>query len=230
VAVQNCGGGAAIAGTRALRVASAITIDSNRAGGGGGGAVCVIADSELAADASAGRAAAAVAVLGSAAYACLGGGGADSESSMSVKDATIPFMVALLTGAVATVSFNPARRLPVQVGGPFAKLTGFLTVAEQFCCRRRRRSAVRSLPAADGGDARPLRRRQLHQCLRWWRRALDLRGKHGRVAHAACIPLPSQHLSLHSLQFQLSLRPDHSTEHHACMRPYQAFNPKRVVY
>ena len=105
---QNCGGAAAIAGTRALRIASAVTIESNRAGSGGGGAVCVIADSQLAADASAGRVTSTVAVLGPTSDACKGGGaGTDSSTSTAVADAAIPFMVTLLTGALATVRSRP---------------------------------------------------------------------------------------------------------------------------
>ena len=80
---------------------SVVTIDSNRAGGGGGGGVCVIADSQLASAASDGRISASFAASGPALEACIHN---DKGSSIAAVDATMPFMVLLLTGTVAMVS------------------------------------------------------------------------------------------------------------------------------
>jgi hypothetical protein len=101
VLVQNCGGAAALATTRTLRIASIVTIDSNRAGRGGGAGVCVIADPQLASASSVGRISSTAAVSGPAPDTCLDGG---KESFAAVADATSPFMIMLLTGAFVTVS------------------------------------------------------------------------------------------------------------------------------
>ena len=98
--LQNCGGAAAIAGTRTLRLAGSVNISFNWAGSGGGGAICVVADLGLSLAAETGSVPAFVA--GPAPAACANSAD-QGEGSFAAAAAASPYMVDLLIGARAEV-------------------------------------------------------------------------------------------------------------------------------